>query len=292
MNLITVVNQFPTQESCIDHLENIRFGDSPYCPLCGSDHVARRQGEGRVGRWNCHACKSSFNVLSGTIMQGTKIALQKWFVAIALMLNAKKSVSSPQLARDLDMNQKSAWYMQQRIRAAMASDDQSLMLEGIVEVDETYIGGKPRKPNRREDDKPAKRGRGTDKTPVIGAIERGGNVVAQMALSLTGRDMLGFIKDVTRPENTILVTDEYAGYNGAAAIMPHYRVNHSEAYSQNGIHTNTIEGFWATLKRAWYGSHHHYSKSWMPLYIAEASWKYNRRKSKNLFDLFMRGCFA
>ncbi len=132
MNLFETIRRFPDQQACIDHLEDIRFKNGTYCPLCGSTEKARPSNlKSRVGRWNCHDCKSSFNVLSGTIMQGTHIPLQKWFVAIALIVNAKKSVSSYQLARDLELNQKSAWYMQQRIRAAMASD-QAPMLAGIV----------------------------------------------------------------------------------------------------------------------------------------------------------------
>jgi transposase-like protein len=151
MNLLTIFSRFPDQEACIEHLESTRWGEAPYCPLCGSTSVARKADSQRVGRWNCHGCKASFNVLSGTIFEKTKIELQKWFLAIGLLVNAKKSVSSGQLARDLDMNQKSAWYMQQRIRAAMLTHEGEL-LQGIVEADETYVGGKRRRPNRRDDD--------------------------------------------------------------------------------------------------------------------------------------------
>ena len=154
MNLITIFQRYPDQESCIEHLERVRWGDEAHCPHCGSIKVARKADGFRVGRWNCHDCKASFNVLSGTIFEKTKVPLQKWFMAIGLMVNAKKSISSFQLARDLDMNQKSAWYMQQRIRAAMAAD-QAPMLQGIVEADETYVGGKPRKraTRARDDDR-------------------------------------------------------------------------------------------------------------------------------------------
>ena len=162
------------------------LGDTPACPLCGSVGVARKRDGKRVGRWNCHDCKASFNVLSGTIMQQTMIPLQKWFLGIALIVNAKKSLSSCQLARDLEMNQKSAWYMQQRIRAAMAAN-QGSFLRGIIEADETFLGGKPRKRNRRSSRKPAKRGRGTSKTAVVGAVERGGKVKAMVADDLGGR---------------------------------------------------------------------------------------------------------
>ena len=152
MNLLSVFSRFPDAESCIEHLETVRFGDEPYCPLCGCMNVVRKAEGDRIGRWNCHDCKSSFNVLSKTILQKTKIPLQKWFLAITLIANAKKSMSSCQLARDLDMNQKSAWYMQQRIRAEMAKKQSKILLQGLIEADETYVGGKPRKKNKRDDD--------------------------------------------------------------------------------------------------------------------------------------------
>ena len=182
MNLITVTERFPTQESCIAHLEQVRFGNEPFCPLCGTVGECARKKEGnRIGRWNCHACKASFNVLSKTMFQGTHLPLKKWFCAIALIVNAKKSLSSYQLGRDLNLNQRSAWYMQQRIRAEMSTKQGKIMLRGIIEADEVYLGGRPRKRNRRDDDKPNPRGRGTRKTAVIGAVERSGKVVAEVA---------------------------------------------------------------------------------------------------------------
>ena len=181
MNLISVFEKYPTQQACIEHLEAVRWGDNPTCPFCKSERVARKHEGQRVGRWNCHACRKSFNVLSGTIMQKTRIPLQKWFLGIALIVNAKKSLSSYQLARDLDMTHQSALYMQLRLRLAMVSKQKTL-LRGIVEADETRIGGKSRKGNRRDNDKPGKTGRGTDKTPVIGVVERG-NVNAFDALT-------------------------------------------------------------------------------------------------------------
>lgn len=188
MDLYEVISRFPDQQACIDHLESMRFCNGPFCLLCGSvGNVKRKKENQLVGRWNCHDCHKSFNVLSGTFMQGTHIPLPKWFAAIAIMLKAKKSVSSPQLSRDLALNQKTAWYMQQRIRAAMASD-QAPMLAGIIEADETYVGGKPRKQNKR-DDKPTGGQGNSDKQPVIGAVELDGNVVAEAARDLTGKGL-------------------------------------------------------------------------------------------------------
>ena len=296
MNLIEIFRRFPDQQACIDHLESIRFADGAYCPMCGStENVKRKKENNLIGRWNCHDCKSSFNVLAGTVMAGTHKPLQKWFLAIALVVNAKKSISSYQLSRDLELNQKTAWYMQQRIRAAMTSD-QAPMLAGIIEADETYVGGKPRKRNKRDDEpeggNKSKRGRGTDKTPVIGAVERDGNVVAQVAQDLTGKGILNFIRHAVDTDESVLITDEYKAYNAVREYMPHAVINHQREYSRNGIHTNTIEGFWALLKRAWYGSHHHYALKFTPLYVSEAAWKYNHRSDARPWDSFMNALFV
>ena len=290
MNLQRIFYRFPDQAACIEHLERVRFGDEPFCPLCGTvGEVARKADSDRIGRWNCHSCKSSFNVLSGTIFQKTKLPLQDWFFAIGLVMHAKKSLSSHQLARDLGMNHKSAWYMQQRIRSEMARKEGFLLLQGIVEADETYVGGKPR---RRKDDKPNPRGRGTKKTPVIGAVERGGKVVAKVANDLSGKGVMAFIKQTINPDGSLLVTDEYKSYRAVRKTFRHAVVQHSETYVDGAIHTNTIEGVWSLLKRAWYGSHHHYTKQFMPLFVAETCYKYNNRKNDNMFGTFLQGCFA
>ena len=294
MNLLTVTQRFPTQESCIAHLERVRFGDEPFCPLCGTVGECARKREGlKIGRWNCHACKSSFNILSKTMFQGTHLPLQQWFCAIALIVNAKKSLSSYQLGRDLNLNQRSAWYMQQRIRAEMATKQGKIMLSGLIEADETYVGGRPRKRNKRNDDKPnLRKGRGTRKTAVIGAVERSGKVVAEVADDLSSKGVLAFIRRAIDTDASTLVSDEYAGYNMVRRIMDHCVIQHSQRYADGDVHINTIEGVWSLLKRAWYGSHHHYTKHYTPLYVAEACYKYNHRKDDNAFGSFISGCFA
>ena len=196
------------------------------------------------------------------------------------MLNAKKSISSCQAARDLGIRRQTVWTMMHRIRTAMASDpDQATMLHGIVEVDETYVGGKPRKSNRRDGDKLAKRGRGTSKTPVVGIMERGGRVVARPAVpgQLNTAGLSRFIEAHADPDGTMLITDEYGGYNRVGEKFLHERINHSVEYARGEVHTNSIEGFWSLIKRAWYGTHHHYSRKYMGLYIAEACFKFNQR---------------
>ncbi len=288
MNLIKIFRRFPDHNSCIEHLEKVRFGDEPYCPNCRGTQVARKADGERVGRWNCHECKSSFNVLSKTIFQKTKIDLQVWFLAIGLLLNAKKSVSSHQLGRDLGINHKSAWYIAMRIRRAMSVEGD--LLQGIIEADECYIGGKPRKFNKLNngDPKGNKRGRGTDKMPVVGAVERGAAVVAKVAENVSGKGLLNFIKNAVNPEGSLLITDEYPAYRRANEIMPHVVINHSRQYVDGYKHTNTIEGFWSLLKRAWFGSHHRYTLRHADAYIQEACFKYNTRSQPDLFSAFIK----
>ena len=293
MNLIEIMERFPDQESCIDHLERIRWANKPVCPHCSSKRIKRKKTYtvGRVGRWNCDDCNASFKVTCGTMFHGTKIPLQKWFLAIALVLNAKKSISSHQLSRDLDLNQKTAWFILARIRAEMANKTNPIVLQGIIEADETYIGGKPRKENKKEDREPAKRGRGTSKTAVIGAVARGGEVVAEVAKGLTGRDILEFIRRVVNIKESELMTDEYYAYNALSGQLKHEVINHQEQYVDGDKHTNTIEGFWSLLKRAWYGQHHHYTTGYTPLYVAERCYVYNNRHRETIFWKFLKETF-
>ena len=164
------------------------------------------------------------------------------------------------------------------------------MLQGIIEVDETYVGGKPRYKNPNN-----KRGRGASgKTSVVGAIQRGGDVKAQVTNDTKGKTLLGFIQQKVEVAKSALVTDDYGAYRNAGRLMPHVVINHGKGYVDpldRGIHTNTIEGFWALIKRAWYGTHHHYSRRYMPLFVGEACWKYNHRNIDNGFDAFLAGCF-
>ena len=287
MNIIDIFQSFQTQEQAVEYLETVRWHGDPSCPYCGSTRVGQHTSPDRASsRWQCRDCKSAFAVTVGTLFHGTHIKLRNWFLVLALMLNAKKSMSAYQIARDLGMRRATVWTMMQRIRAAMADDPaQENLLHGIVEADETYVGGKPRKGNTRGGDKPNTRGRGTKKVPVIGVVERYGRVVAKVAGrgDLTGTGLAKFISDFVSPDGTLLITDEYRGYNKIGRSMNRAVINHSYEYANGAVHTNTIEGFWALIKRAWYGSHHHYSRKYMPLYVSETCYKYNHRKSETMF---------
>lgn len=287
MNVIEIFQSFQTQEQAIGYLETIRWRGRPVCPYCKGEKVCRHaSGDRAEQRWQCQACTRSFSVTVGTIFQGTHIPLRNWFLVLGLMLGAKKSASAYQISRDLGMRRPTVWSMMHRIRAVMASDPaQNVLLHGLVEADETYVGGKPRKGNKRDDDTPNKRGRGTSKAAVLGLIERGGRVIARPAKKgeLSNKGLAKFISQFVDTAASLLITDEYSGYRLIGTKMRHATVNHSFEYANGPIHTNNIEGFWALVKRAWYGSHHHYSRKYLPLYISEACHKFNSRKSKDSF---------
>jgi len=284
MNIVEIMNRWPSQETAINHLERIRWGGHPICPYCKSDKVCVHASKDKaLPRWQCESCHRAFSVTVGTIFHHTHLPLQTWFLALSLMLNAKKNVSNAQLARDLNLPYKTAWSLALRIRTAMLTDPkQKRLFHGIVEMDETYIGGKPRKGNGQGKHK---RGRGTDKMAVVGIVERNGRarakVFEKVALSLKG--LSAYYKAHVDSDSAIVMTDEYTAYNGFGKFTQHAAVNHQTAYVVGDTHTNTIEGLWALLKRAWYGQHHHYSEKWANHYISETAYKYNNRNNANAF---------
>ena len=284
MNIVQIFEQFPTQEACIAHLEKARWGDTPRCPYCQSTNTARTPK-----RHRCYTCKTSFSVTVGTIFHHTHMPLQKWFLAVSLILNAKKGLSSLQLSRDLQVNKNTAWRIAMQIRKAMNQAEQRNLLTGIVEMDETYVGGKPRKGKKYDDpdDKP-KPGRGTKKAPVIGAVERGGKVTAKAVAKdkMKGRDLRSFVRERIDTANAHLMTDEYKGYLGMDRILPHDVIKHDDWYVDGDIHTNSIEGFWALLKRGIAGQFHHVSRRHLQRYVDEFCYRYNLRKEDKAVAFF------
>lgn len=292
-SIISICRRFPTKESCLEHLEKVRWGEEPCCPYCMSEKVSRKKEIEQRNRWQCSLCRKSFSVTVGTIFHNSHVDLQRWFLLISLMFSAKKGLSAMQAARDLEMRRPTVWSMMHRIRRAMVDDGK--LLAGIVEMDETYIGGKPRKSNYKDpDDKGSPRGRGTDKAPVIGAVERGGRVKAKAVKKeeMTGADILKIVREMMDMPNSVLNTDEYPGYNGMSNHVLHRAISHREGYSRRdlfsgqygNIHTNTIEGFWAIVKRAIYGQFHHVSKKYLPLYLNELTFRYNHRGNPNALE--------
>lgn len=284
MNIIQIFERFPTQESCIAHLEAARWrGGKPVCPYCGSVNTAPSEQ-----RHRCYDCKTGFSVTVGTIFHRTHLPLQKWFLAITLMLNAKKGLSAMQLSRDLQVNKNTAWRITMQIRKAMSQAEHRDMLTGIVEMDETYIGGKPRKGTKGDgEDGKHKPGRGTKKAPVVGAVERDGRVTAKAVQKdkMKGRHMRAFVRDRVDTRRARLMTDEYKAYLGMAKLLPHSVIRHADWYVDGDIHTNTIEGFWALLKRGMFGQFHSVSRRHLQRYVDEFCYRYNLRNS-DPFDAF------
>mgnify|MGYP003330230137 CR=1 FL=1 len=299
MNLIQLFTKFQDNQQAIEYLEQIRWSKEVICVYCNSNKTCKHKEQNKT-RWQCWNCKKSFSVTVGTIFHHSHVPLNKWFMLIALMLNAKKGLSSLQASRDLGIPQVTTWSMMHRIRKAMASD-QAELLKGIVEMDECYIGGKPRKENKKDDDnndgKGSPRGRATKKQAVVGAVEREGSVKIEHVSKamLNNKGLLNFVRKNINIAETLLVTDEYKGYNRMNDKIPHYSVNHSKEYVSGDIHTNTIESFWAILKRGIMGQFHWVSKKHLQRYLAEFEYRYNRRSqdTKDVFNnLLMRAVYG
>jgi len=218
----------------------------------------------------------------------THLDLQKWFLAVSLILNAKKGISSRQLARDLEVNKNTAWSMGMRIRRAMM--EQQGLLKGIVEIDETFIGGKPRKgkPYSGGGGGGRKRGRGTKKTSVVGMVERGGRVTAMVQRKLDSKSLARLVRENVKISTATVITDEYAGYIKLKSFVDHKIINHRFYYAIGDIHTNSIESFWALLKRGIVGQYHKVSVRYLPAYINEFCYRHNHRKVNDLFGLTLQ----
>jgi transposase-like protein len=284
MNIVKIYKLFPTEADCIAHIERVRWNGVPVCPYCHANKTSPMPSE---SRHHCNSCNTTFSVTVSTIFHHTHLPLQKWFLAISLVLNAKKGISARQLARDLEVNKNTGWYMGMRIRNAMF--EQGELLKGIVEMDETYIGPrKPRKGNKRgEFEPPLKRGRGTKKIPVVGMIERGGRIVARPVdkSKLGSKGMAKLVRENISCTDAILITDEWSGYIKVRTFMEHKTINHQVCYADGEIHTNTIESFWGLLKRGIVGQYHKVTLRHLHQYITEFCYRFNHRKNPEIFNL-------
>lgn len=290
MTLTEISKKYNTKYKCIKHLEKVRWNGNIVCPHCQSSKVTPRKA--RLFFYHCNKCNRDFTVLYGTIFEASKMPLTKWFMLVTIMLNARKGISAKQISRDLTITYKTAWFSAMRVRCAML--DQAYMLEGIVEMDEAYIGGKPRLRNNQaglsslitDRDKP-KRGRGTKKIPVVGIVERSedgktGRVVTKIQEHLTSKEMLKLLKRYVKTDSAIMMTDEARFYKQFDKEVQHLSVNHSQKeYTRGVVHTNTIEGFWSIVKNGIRGQYHVLSKKYLPFYLAEFAYKYNRRNEQN-----------
>lgn len=290
MNLNQLASRFNTEEKCLMQLEKVRWGDSPCCNKCGSKNLTKRKNS---IKWHCNTCNKDSSALFGTIFENSRMPLTKWFQLIFLMINAKKGISAKQISRDIGVTYKTAWYSAMRVRCAML--DWGEKLEGIVEMDEAYIGGKPRKRNvghgvtaeneanlgsvYQRDDKKIKRGRGTKKVAVAGIVERKGKVVLKVMDKLTSAELMKMLQKTVNTGESTLMTDDYRAYNKMDEIIERFVINHtSKQYVQGAIHTNTIEGVWSIIKNGIRGQYHVLSKKYLPFYLAEFAYRYNRRQ--------------
>jgi transposase-like protein len=269
--LFQMMAAFPDEQTAIDHFTAIRWADGAYCPLCGSTKVYHFSDK-RTHK--CGDCRKRFSIKVGTIFEDTKIPLRKWFMAIWLITSHKKGVASTTLARDLGITQKSAWHVLHRLRHAARTQSFNKPLDGEVEIDETYVGGKAS--NRHKGD--PKNGPSTSgKVAVIGALERGGNVVATVVESTGTATLDGFAHAVVTPGAQVS-TDEHAGYRHLGRTFDHGVVRHSAGeYVRDGHHTNGIEGYWSQLKRQIVGIHHFVSPKHLNRYVSESAWRFNLR---------------
>lgn len=280
MNIIQVYKLYPSHHDCIKHLESVRWKGEPVCPYCQSKSQTPMPKE---DRYHCNNCNTSYAVTVGTIFHNTKLDLQKWFVAISLVLNAKKGISSRQLARDIEVTKDTAWRMQMQIRKAFV--EYGDLLEGIVEADETYIGGKNK---NRHDDKKTEGGQGRsskEKTPVIGLKQRDGKVIAKKAKDVTKNTLHTFINDNVKLGST-MSTDEWKSYIGLAPKFKHLVVSHgSGEYVKGEAHTNGLENFWSMLKRGIVGQYHQISAKYLNHYVDEFCFRYNNRRNTEIFNI-------
>ena len=288
LNLLTLVGQFHDEDKCRDFLEGLRWPNGVACLRCGSIKV------GRIATrhlFQCQDCAYQFSATVGSVFQDSKLPLYKWFAATYLMCESKKGISSNQLKRTIGVTYKTAWFLTHRVRAGMAAVVRE-ELSGIIEADETFVGGKYR--YARTDPDPYRPGHlkmgprmgdASNKTIVLGALERGGEVRFRVSKNRGKQSISTFIDDVAG-EIAVLHSDDFSSYVGVANDLgvAHASVNHSaKEYVRGDVHTNGIESVWSLLKRSIVGSFHQLSEKHLDAYLAELEWRFNNRENPYLF---------
>lgn len=277
MLTVKEVKNFKSEEECIEYLEAKRWNGKPVCPNCKSENTNKLVKE---KRHHCNGCRKSFSVTVGTLMHHTHLPLKTWLMAIALILEAKKGISSRQLARHLDLPVKTAWSLGFRIRKAFKQGDKEAVA-GIFEMDETYIKSKKKDEDDFDDWDGTKR-RETH-TSVVGIKEKGGNINAFAVHNTTFVTLVNVALGIAKRGSEIH-TDEFKAYNKFSQYFKHKTVNHSKEYvTADKIHCNSVEGFWSLLKRGIKGNYHWLSKKHLQSYINEFVFKYNNAKEDKNF---------
>ena len=272
MTIMKLIDQFHSEERSREVLEELRWPDGVECPRCGGKKHAY---DSQRYVYDCYSCGYQFSVLAGTIFHDTKLPLRKWFMAVLLMVESKKGISAKQLERVLGISYKTAWYLCHRIRVAMR-DAYPFPLKGIVEVDETWVGGKARGHGR---------GYRGNKATVVGAVQREGKIILEVIHGVDRASLHGFIHENVADDTEAIYTDDWPAYRGIEdADTRHETVNHSAKQWVHGkVHTNTVEGVWSLLKRSVIGTYHKLSIKHLNAYLDELEWRYNNRDNPFLF---------
>lgn len=272
MNLVSLIENFRSEDECRAHLKKLRWPDGVRCLRCDSDQVPWLEEQ---KKFQCKSCRYQFSVTANTIFHDTHLPLWKWFLAVYLIIESKKGISANQLKRTLGVSYKTAWYLCHRIRAAFNEVDAQL-LKGIVEADETFVGGKVQGVGRGYTD---------NKVVVVGAVQRDGAIRLQVVKGRDRETLQGFLRENVAGETQAIYTDELPSYLGIAdENTKHETVNHSaKEYVRGDIHVNSVENVWSLLKRSIIGSYHQVSAKHLDAYLDELEFRFNNRENPYLF---------
>jgi transposase-like protein len=285
IDIVKLFQEFGTDEACRDYLENLRWPHGVECPKCGGKSISRITTR---KQFDCNTCRYRFSVTAGTVFADSHLPLPKWFAAVYLLCEAKKGMSALQLKRTLGVAQKTAWFLCHRIRAAMV-DESGELLHGVVEADETYVGGKNRRSYATRSER--SKHRYDNKTTVLGAIERGGKLRVRVAPDADQDTIHGFLAEHVADDAEAIYTDSHRSYRGIEdENTRHEYVNHSaDEWVRGNVHTNTVESAWSLFDRAVVGSYHKVSKKHLPAYLQEFEFRFNNRDNPYLFrDTLLR----
>jgi transposase-like protein len=267
------IRYFSDPVVCLEAVSKAKWPKGPECPRCESTKLSRIESR---KQYECADCRYQFSVTAGTIFHDSHLPLWKWFLAIYLITESKKGISAKQMQRILGINSyKTVWYLCHRIRAAMETDDRQGLLVGIVEADETWVGGKHRGAGQGQ----------KQRQMVMGAVSRDGSVRLRVGKTPDRTTLHGFLNEVVSGDAEAIFTDSWKAYKGIGDHNTrHESVNHyREEWVRGDVHTQTIENVWSLFKRSIIGSYHQMSVKHMPAYLDELEWRYNNRHNPFLF---------